>query len=135
MSLDNTLLVEVIIAHGQPTPAHVLHEGTPFIFGGFVWHVADVEFVGDTMREVKITMVRYDASGKALAQTMTVSKEFELQTLWLTQHKGKDTEILVVEDKVSNTYDPDDPKCTCPGSTDPACPSHGDPNYSQPPAI
>ena len=97
MSLDNTLMVEVIIAHSKPTPAHLLHEGTPLVFGGYVWHVVDVEFVGD-MSEVKIIMVKYDADGKAFTQKMTVNKEFELQTLWVTQHK--ESKVFRVEGEV-----------------------------------
>jgi hypothetical protein len=97
VSMDNTLLVEVVIAHGKPTPAHLLHEGTPFIMGGYVFHVVDVEF-SDDHRDVMITMVRYDVEGKSFTQKMTVAKEFEINTLWVTQPRN--AEVYKVEEHV-----------------------------------
>ena len=98
MSMDNTLLVEVVIAHGDLVEAHLLHEDTPILFGAFVWHIVDVKFVDGAMSEVQITMARYDKEGKATTQKMIVGKEFEIRTLWVTQRKAH--EVFNVEGTV-----------------------------------
>lgn len=96
MSLESTLFIEVVIAHGEDVLAKNLKENQPILFGPYVWHIVDCKFIDEVMtNDVMLSMVRYDKNGKRHIQNMTIGNDVPIRTLWVTQRsRGK-----VVEEK------------------------------------
>lgn len=126
------ILLESTIWHGQPKEARHLSQGEHILFGGKIWIILDAGFKDEAKYpndlEIKLYSLQEhdDAKKRVQEQTIIVARDYEIQPLIISVSPARHQEQEEQEEpEITNTYDPDDPNCTCPGSTDVHCPSHG----------